>query len=59
MKLIENYQQIRNNLISEALSKTKYEKSEIYSKFKLKYITLSLSALIVQFSLKKKLNQII
>jgi hypothetical protein len=56
MKLTENYQQIRNNLISEALSKTKYEKSEIYSKFKLKYITLSLSALIVQFSLKKKIE---
>lgn len=56
MRLTENYQKIRNNLILEALSKTKYQKNEIYSKFKLKYITLSLSALIVQFSLKKKIK---
>mgnify|MGYP001218353309 CR=1 FL=1 len=56
MTFLENYIKIRKNLIKEAFKRFKYGKFEIYSKLKLKYLILSLSSIIVQFSLKYKIK---
>ena len=56
MKFFENYLKIRKDLVKEALEKTNYNKKEFYSKIKLKYLTLSLSSLIIQFSLKRNIQ---